>query len=153
MTRDLADAELYDLAKSAEFFNLQHNVSGILLVERNHFFQILEGRRDVVSDLYKRILVDRRHHNVTKVIDAAIRHPDFRGWAMRLITTQDITEADREIVLRALDAVEHHGATSDDQDLAPLKACLSAMARGVHRCPSAPRGGKLAAAPRKRSVR
>jgi hypothetical protein len=132
----LSDKQLYELAARAESRNRQLSVSGVLLVRNNHFFQVLEGHVGFVSDLYQQIAADPRHTSVTKVLDAPIARPAFSGWPMRLITTEDISLEELDIVGRALDALERHaGDETRNLDLAALVACSNALVRGVYRRP------------------
>jgi len=132
----LSDKQLYELVARAESRNHRINLCGVLLVRNNHFFQVLEGHVGFVSDLYQQIAADPRHTCVTKVLDAPIARPAFSGWHMRLITIEDISLEERDIVGCALDALERHaGDETHNLDLAALEACSNALVRGVYRRP------------------
>ena len=108
----------------------------MLLVRNNRFFQILEGHVGIVGDLYERIAADPHHTGVTKVTDAPIAQPAFGGWHMRLITLDDVALEERDIVGRALDALERYdGGETHTLDLTALAACSNALVRGVYRRP------------------
>ena len=138
MSTFMSDRQLYELVARAESRNHQMSVSGVLLVRGNCFLQILEGHAGFVHELYQSIAADSRHTSVTKLLDAPIAGPAFSGWPMRLITIDDISREERDIVERALDAVERHPAEAPlETDLACLSACSGALARGVYRKPDA----------------
>ncbi|MBO6605879.1 BLUF domain-containing protein [Psychroserpens sp.] len=61
-----------DLITSVNKNNKRHNITGILIIRNKHFFQILEGERSSVENLYAKIKVDSRHTGVIKLLDTTI---------------------------------------------------------------------------------
>ena len=80
------EAELARLIDESRERNLQHNVTGILLHVNDSFFQILEGSREVVEDLYGKILNDPRHTRITQIIFETIPRRYFSDSSMTLAT-------------------------------------------------------------------
>ena len=62
--------------------NEQHNVTGMLLFDKNCFFQVLEGMPDAVDSVYQKIKADERHDNMTKIIYEPIEERNFADWSM-----------------------------------------------------------------------
>jgi len=74
--------ELEALLQIAHGNNAVAHVSGLLLYQSSSFFQILEGERDSVELIFRRISGDRRHAQITKIIVEAIDKRDFGDWTM-----------------------------------------------------------------------
>ncbi|APE07462.1 hypothetical protein BM528_00815 [Alteromonas sp. RW2A1] len=66
-------------------FNLNNDVTGILLFDGEYFFQVLEGESNLIAGLYEHIQKDPRHGNIVKITDNAIHQRDFGDWALRTI--------------------------------------------------------------------
>jgi hypothetical protein len=49
------------------------------------FYQCLEGEEDVIDDLYRKILLDPRHHDVVLLTNRTIDSRQFQSWSMHLI--------------------------------------------------------------------
>jgi hypothetical protein len=50
--------------------NSIRNVTGILLFELGNFFQVLEGKKDIIMPLYEnKIKKDPRHHSIFEIIN------------------------------------------------------------------------------------
>lgn len=62
--------------------NKEAGISGILIYCNKHFFQILEGDKAAVEELFERISIDCRHDNVIKLHCAYIAHRQFANWNM-----------------------------------------------------------------------
>ncbi len=72
--------------------NEQAGITGILLYVRGSIIQVLEGEAQAVESLFKRIQLDNRHTNVTRVLNRSITQRLFPGWSMgyELITHQQL---------------------------------------------------------------
>ena len=73
---------IVELLSKAKKQNESLNIHGMLLYDEGSFFQVLEGEKEVVLDLYDRIVNDERHQNVTKIIFEAIPDMYFSNWSM-----------------------------------------------------------------------
>ena len=80
-----ADAELEDLLALARENNSSLSVTGILLFTDQTFFQVLEGDRNVVQQLYEKIALDRRHNNVLLLAKREIGERNFGDWSMGFV--------------------------------------------------------------------
>ena len=81
-TRQFEIADLSALLQAARQHNHAHGLTGMLLYTDGSFFQVLEGSPDAVKDLYSRIIKDRRHNQVTKIVAEAIPSRSFADWTM-----------------------------------------------------------------------
>ena len=77
-----SEESIVELLAKARKFNRKLNVSGILLYDKEVFFQILEGEKNVVEELFTHILKDTRHDKVVKIIWERIPEKNFADWSM-----------------------------------------------------------------------
>ncbi len=63
----LSEESINDLIEKSANANIEREISGILLHDDTHFFQILEGPKEKIEDLYKKILQDLRHTEVVLI--------------------------------------------------------------------------------------
>lgn len=59
---------LESMVAEANVKNSQEDVSGILLFNGTHFFQLLEGPEEKVEEIYRHICADPRHHNLVELL-------------------------------------------------------------------------------------
>ena len=74
--------ELKVILERARGKNAAISVTGMLLYTEGSFFQVLEGRDEIVDELFATISADPRHKRVTKIIDEPISQRDFGDWSM-----------------------------------------------------------------------
>jgi hypothetical protein len=99
MSRD----QLIALVDQAERKNGRYAVTGILLYGGGNIIQLLEGPRDAVSTLYRRIAKDIRHRDVTTMIDADAAERIFDRWHMGLVMLDEAPELDCARLLTTLE--------------------------------------------------
>jgi hypothetical protein len=74
--------ELAELLRKARENNDRCGLTGMLLYTEGTFFQVLEGAPEVVEALLGRIELDRRHHQLTRIITEPIAKRSFESWTM-----------------------------------------------------------------------
>jgi hypothetical protein len=78
-----------DITKKSESNNESCGVTGVLLASRSHFLQALEGNFESVNSVFRRIVRDERHCDLSiigfSVVDARL----FGSWGMRGIGVFD----------------------------------------------------------------
>jgi hypothetical protein len=62
--------------------NITKKITGLLGVERNRFFQILEGEREAVEATRARVFADSRHFDVRLIAFAPIAERAFHDWVV-----------------------------------------------------------------------
>lgn len=82
----LQDQEVTDIMNETMVFNRDHDITGILLYNEQNFFQLLEGEKQIIIDLYNRIAEDHRHHDIIKFLDMEVFHPPYDGYLSDFIT-------------------------------------------------------------------
>lgn len=70
-------------------FCLENNeineIKGILLYSEGNFFQILEGEKKIVLNLFEKIKKDSRHKNIIQITGHDIKKGSFDGYKVDII--------------------------------------------------------------------
>ena len=77
------DLTLVGILASARRNNARDGVTGALICRPDLFMQLLEGRRDVVTAAFSRIMRDERHVDVVNLVSSDIDARLFPQWSMR----------------------------------------------------------------------
>lgn len=92
-------SSLDKIVQKANKNNQLIGVTGILLFNGTHFFQVLEGPEKAVSTLYEHICRDPRHHNVVELMRDYAPFRRFGNVGMELFS---LHEFDKASVLQAV---------------------------------------------------
>jgi hypothetical protein len=103
------------LLEKARDHNRSRSITGVLLCAGDKFMQCLEGPARAVTDLYRRIESDPRHHGVVQMHVGGGQERIFSDWSMACRTT---SEEDFEALYRELRAP---GARGDELPRAMLR--------------------------------
>ena len=79
---DLALQSLAEILAVSDRNNRRDGLTGVLLVSRGRFFQVLEGAAQDLDRALKRIESDSRHNSLTIVHREPVRSRRFEQWAM-----------------------------------------------------------------------
>jgi len=111
---------LPEMVDNASEINTTHDVTGILLFNGTHFFQLLEGPEAGIQAVYQRICADRRHHNVVELMRDYAPSRRFGNAGMSLF---DLREHDRSSLLQAVldKGTSKYRLTYDDRALQFLR--------------------------------
>ncbi|MBZ7264929.1 diguanylate phosphodiesterase [Klebsiella oxytoca] len=90
---------LESMVAAANVKNGHEDVSGILLFNGTHFFQLLEGPEEKVEEIYRHICEDPRHHNLVELLRD---HGPTRRFGKIGMELFDLREFDRDEVLQAV---------------------------------------------------
>lgn len=80
--RELNDEELNEILAVSRNNNAAAGITGMLLFHKGTFFQVLEGDKAAVENLFNVISRDRRHSKVTKIVFEPIEERAFGNWTM-----------------------------------------------------------------------
>jgi AraC-like DNA-binding protein len=78
--------DIENIINTATVKNKKLNVTGCLIVYKKSFFQILEGPKNNVLEIYESIKKDKRHKNVQLIWKGSKINRLFEDWAMALIS-------------------------------------------------------------------
>ncbi len=126
LTPECSDDELLRILTKARRTNPGMQATGLLLFHRRSFFQVLEGPRQRIDELYRRISGDPRHTQVTRLVHEPIADRSFRDWTMGLM---EPTPTDLAAV-PGLASVVASGGSLADLDADQARALLDSLARG-----------------------
>lgn len=108
-----APLDIYDLMRISQKNNAQIEVTGFLFFDGRNFVQALEGRREPISHLYKRIVNDRRHQDVILMSCTEIKDRKFSQWSMGLQEGLDQSTRDELLRIFSLSEIDLADLTSD----------------------------------------
>ena len=74
--------ELVTLLKICRKNNERNNITGMLLYKDGNFIQAIEGPEQAVTNLYRKIMQDTRHHSIIQLNNQLIGERQFPGWKM-----------------------------------------------------------------------
>lgn len=86
--RRMTDEDLRSILHTARTFNAAHDVTGMLTYFGQTFVQVLEGQREDVLDLLRRIRQDDRHHSLAITRTREIEARAFPGWSMAFVNAE-----------------------------------------------------------------
>ena len=82
----LDEKRLNELFHYVRQINYSKNITGILLYNEGTFIQILEGEQQFLNPLFESIKQDKRHNNITKMLDRSIGERLFNKYRTRFST-------------------------------------------------------------------
>ncbi len=99
-------SDLMELLAKARAANSVKDVTGFLVFDGDHFFQLLEGEDSAVEFIFEKIKNDPRHSNITLLMDSAAQDRLLADWSMQFFLPADFELEDRLSILDVL-AVKH----------------------------------------------
>ena len=85
LTEDLVK----NLLTFTEVENNSKNITGILLFSGGNFFQVIEGKKSVILNLFEKIKNDNRHFNIIKIFENKIQHEPMSAYSCGFITERN----------------------------------------------------------------
>lgn len=79
---EITEQSISGILEPSRINNAKTNITGCLLYHKKVFLQLLEGEAEAIRKLYKIIQKDKRHSNVTLIIEENIKERTFPGWSM-----------------------------------------------------------------------
>lgn len=76
----LKDSELKSMFDFILMKNPTLNITGALLYYNGFFLQVLEGKKEVITDLFLNIRKDKRHKNIMLILDQKIENRIFENY-------------------------------------------------------------------------
>jgi hypothetical protein len=106
MASEFSEADIEELIFDSRKRNKAVGVTGMLFCFSNRFLQVLEGPGSAVGALVGRIRLDPRHQHLAIVQDVAVETRAYADWPMRRLQAEELGEAERGFIFRALSAFE-----------------------------------------------
>lgn len=76
------ETELKNLLVKSRENNKLNDISGILLHIDGDFIQVLEGNKEIITNLYNKIATDKRHKGIITVVKGEVERRQFNDWSM-----------------------------------------------------------------------
>ena len=111
------------ILRSAQAFNADNGITGVLCQGQGVWLQILEGPRREVHALYERITADKRHKNVQTVGVEDITQRRYGAWAMAHVK---LTDADSMREVSSSDAAFDPYSATREHAMARIDALIAA---------------------------
>ena len=83
---NLKQEEIEELLKSSTKSNNHNGITGVLLCSETNFFQLIEGDKVKIKDLFSLIEKDPRHSNIIKFIETPVSKPPYSGYVFGVIS-------------------------------------------------------------------
>ncbi len=74
--------DLNNIVRSARKNNAQNDITGVLFSDHKQFVQILEGDKKAIHKLVKKIKADKRHSDLSILIDETSEERGLTNWHM-----------------------------------------------------------------------
>jgi hypothetical protein len=84
--KKILKSHLYIILRQARKNNKMIDVTGLLIYSDLHFFQILEGEKKVVLELFSKISNDKRHSDIQILSENNVDVRSFPTWEMAYAT-------------------------------------------------------------------
>jgi len=81
--------DIQNILASANRFNAQNEITGMLCHGNNVFLQYIEGSEVAVDKLYDRIARDERHKDIRILHRSTGNFPRFTNWSMGFVSSYD----------------------------------------------------------------
>lgn len=81
-TKQFNKRNLLDLLHDSRAYNKIDNITGVLMHREGVFLQVIEGRSDVIHDLFIRLKRDPRHDEIKIIFDSSVTSRFFSNWSM-----------------------------------------------------------------------
>ena len=88
---EVDEVELYDILNRSVKNNKELDITGMLVYHDGSFIQLLEGDRERVHSIYRKIKNDARHRNVIKLSSGEHEDRCFPNWSMALEVVHEKT--------------------------------------------------------------
>ncbi|RTL43949.1 MAG: BLUF domain-containing protein [Burkholderiales bacterium] len=89
---DLTVPEVRRIVARSQMRNRQLDVTGMLLLVRSEFLQVLEGQRDMLDEVVGYISRSPRHQDIRLIERQPITTRRFDGWHMGLLVTDALAD-------------------------------------------------------------
>lgn len=125
------DLALSGILNAARKNNQRDGITGALICREDLYLQMLEGRRDVVTAIYARILRDDRHTQVISLWTGDIETRLFPEWAMRHDPAKSWMWTAEQVAAGAI------GRASAEEIRGVFSRLASEAPEGPQKCPAA----------------
>ncbi len=84
----ISPEDLSVLVEQFDRWNVENDITGMLVYKDETFLQVIEGTVDAINHLFDKILLDPRHINVYTIYISEIKEREFGNWGMTYLVPQ-----------------------------------------------------------------
>lgn len=96
LRESMPSADVVELLRIARAYNEFRDVTGLLLLRGDSFFQVLEGREADVRAIFERITADSRHHRIEVLFQEPLDEREFGDWRMGFVELDGVDVSELE---------------------------------------------------------
>lgn len=105
---EMDNAQVKTLLEYCKEKNMALGIKGVLLYAEGNFFQILEGEKDVIMEIFKKIENDSRHNGLIKIISRDIPTHTFDEYKVDILSDEPkYTYEVPNVYSEALNGISH----------------------------------------------
>ncbi|WP_232224010.1 BLUF domain-containing protein [Gillisia sp. CAL575] len=94
-SNNLKDEEIQNILSSSNTWNNKNDITGLLLFSEGNFFQIIEGEKKTITELFETIQEDDRHHNIMQIFGKDIHKDAYDGYVSDCVSDQSDYEPEK----------------------------------------------------------
>lgn len=87
-TPDLEESEIKNVLSNSKSWNNEHDITGLLLFSEGNFFQIIEGEKSLIHELFENIQSDKRHRNIMQIFGKDIHKEAYDGYESDFVSEE-----------------------------------------------------------------
>lgn len=114
----ISKIELEAILKQSRHSNEIYEITGMLVYDRGHFFQVLEGEYNQVETLFSKIQEDKRHSRVNRIRSDFIVDRFFPDWKMGIYNLEETADLDYFKMRSSLKMFQETNSSDETQNLA-----------------------------------
>jgi hypothetical protein len=111
---NMKQEQIRQIIDEAIAFNAQVGITGCLVSDRGYFLQLLEGEKNAVDELYKKIKIDSRHSQAEILSTGYTKNRIFESWKMGYVEMLAKTTEEKEELARNAKKELELVSTKDD---------------------------------------
>ena len=101
----MGQEQLDEIMEQSSRNNAEHGIFGMLCFYQQYFLQTIEGPRDRINQLLKRLLDDHRHQDVEVIEFSEIEQLSWNRWSMDIASSSEQSE---QILKRHLQETDYN---------------------------------------------
>ncbi len=112
------ESTVHDILEVSRANNQAAGITGVLLFEKFHFMQVLEGTESAVREVFDKIRKDQRHTGIVTIYERTVSKRQFTGWAMARCRLKSDDEGMEKSFLELIDDRPDRSVPYPDQSAA-----------------------------------
>ena len=89
------DSDLTAIVTASALYNSEHGVTGVLLYANSKYVQILEGSKNELRRLMKKVKKDTRHGKIQILLNESLPVRNFASWSMGSVIGGEVSDVYR----------------------------------------------------------